>query len=392
MAYAARLATWGLIVILLICISAFALGPRATKGARLQASSTVAAPAKPSASRPVRAPVPSRGGAPTIHPSAAPGHPVTAIPTPPAASVAAYLLVSGPVLSLGGKTVVLRGENFDNCPALAACAGRSDISRIDVNEADYTTVSNLGGNHVRFGLDYAWWSSNRTQFYAVLDQHISWARAHHLWLIPVMFSPPGGSNGGFGGQGGFWGSRGNQQALTAFWADFASHYANEPTIGGYDIFNEPAPPSALAWSIWAQATADSIRAVDANHFVVLEASSADWNLPLVSGPNLVWSGHCYGAVGTNGCNYPGANPRIPSKRPFFVGEAGSTYPNLAFVPANLASFNQLGVSWTHYDYRHGCGAPDCWGLYQNWVAGDLSSPWTSMIATVSAAMAGSVRP
>jgi hypothetical protein len=287
---------------------------------------------------------------------------------------------------------VLRGENFENCPALAACVGSANIAKIDVNGADYAKVSSLGGNHVRFGLDYAWWSANRAQFFAVIDQHVAWARANHLWMIPVMFSPPGGSNGGYGGQSGFWGSASNQQALTNFWIDFATHYANEPTIVGYDLFNEPAPPSASAWTGWAQSAANAVWAADSHHFVVLEESSADWNLPNVAGTRILWSAHCYAAVGTNGCNYPGSNPQLPPKRPFWWGEIGSTYPDLAYVPGDLTSFNQNGVSWTHEDFRHGCGAPNCWGLYQNWNPGDFSSPWTAMINTVSAAMAGSIKP
>jgi hypothetical protein len=315
-----------------------------------------------------------------------------AVPPPAHQPGADYLSIRTGRLAYRGQTVVLRGENFENCPAQFSCFGKSNITKINIGKADYMAVRRMGANHIRFGLDYAWWSMNRLQFYAVLDQHVAWAKASHLWMIPVMFSPPGGSNGGYGGQTGFWGSSANQQALTTFWADFATHYANEPTIAGYDIFNEPNPPSAAAWSSWAQTTSNAIWAADPHHFVALENSSAGWNLPTVSGTRILWSAHCYSAVATNGCNYPGNNPQVPPQRPFWWGEMGSTYPNLGYVPGNLSSFNQNGISWTHYDFRHGCGAPNCWGLYQNWSAGNFSGAWTAMINAVSAAMAGSVKP
>jgi hypothetical protein len=400
-----RLAAWAVLLLLSLYGTALLLGPHESSTASTPGSASALAPRSTSAgSQGTASPAaklhhstsPSTSQPAAISAATSQPTPVATVPpatpTPAPTPTAAFLTVSGGNLTYRGQLVVLRGENFENCPAGYSCVGSSNISKIDVNEADYAKVSSLGGNHVRFGLDYAWWSTNRSQFYAVLDQHVAWAKAHHIWMIPVMFSPPGGSNGGYGGQSGFWGNAGNQQALTNFWVDFARHYANEPTIAGYDLFNEPAPPSAAAWAAWAQTTINATGGVDSNHFIAVEASSADWNLPAVSGARILWSAHCYAAVGTNGCNYPGSNPRLPPKRPYWVGEVGSTYPNLAYVPANLASFNQNGVSWSHYDFRHGCGAPNCWGLYQNWNAGDFSSAWTAMINAVSAAMAGSIKP
>lgn len=297
-----------------------------------------------------------------------------------------YLSVSGPNLSYNGQTVTLRGENFNNGTALTCC-GSGSIDNVNAGQADYQQVSSMGGNAIRFGLDYAWYANNRAKFYQVTDQHLAWAAAAHLWVIPVMFGPPGGSSGGYNGQGGFWGSQSNQDLLVAFWQDFAGHYAGNTTMAGYDVFNEPAPPSAGAWDAVAQRITNAVGQADPNHFVVLEESSANWNLPSVSGPRILWSSHCYAAVGTNGCNYPGANPQQPSKRPFFIGEVGSTFPNLGAIPSNLQSFNDNGVNWADFVMHEGS-----YGLYRNYGASDFSNPWTAMIMAVTSSMAGSVRP
>ena len=299
------------------------------------------------------------------------------------------MTVSGGNLVYGGRTVLLRGENFNNEPALACCGG-PNVNAINANAADYAKLGSLGGNVVRFGLDYQWYSSNRANFFAVVDQHVAWAKANHLWMIPVMFMPPGGSNGGYGGQGGFWGSASNQQLLTSFWSDFATHYANEPTMAGYDIFNEPAPTDNQCcgqYQQWAQSAYNAITAVDPHHFVVIEAPLYNTE-PSISGSRILWSGHCYAAVGTDGCNFPGSNPASPTNRPFFVGEVGSQpAQGTAYVPGNLANFNAQGISWTHF-VMHETG----FGLFQNWGAGDFSSPWSAMLTVVQAAMAGNIRP
>ena len=298
-----------------------------------------------------------------------------------------FLQVSNGNLVYNGRVVVLRGENFNNEPANACCGG-PDITKINANNADYAQASNvLGENAIRFGMDWNWYNANRTQFYQVLDQHVAWAKANHMWLIPVIYEGPGASFGGYGGQGNFWNSSTNMQTLTNFWKDFATHYANEPTIAGYDIINEPAPNSASQYTSWSQTTYNAIVAVDSHHFVSMEVNSADWDLPAVSG-RILWQGHCYAVVATDGCNFPGPNRAAPYKRPFLIGEVGSQPGSgTAFVPGNLANFNSQGVSWTHF-VMHEVG----YGLYQNWNAGNFANAWTAMIQVVQAATAGNIKP
>ena len=306
-------------------------------------------------------------------------------PSPRPSSNSPYLLTADGSLVYKGQAVTLRGENFNNEPGLACCGG-PDIGHINASQADYQKIAEMGANHIRFGLDYQWYTNARAVFYSVIDQHLSWAAQAHLWVIPVMYIPPGGSSGRFSGQDGFWGSAANQAALVSFWADFAAHYATNPTVAGYDVFNEPAPPNFGQWSQFAGQAYDAITKADRNHLVVLEAALTN-NLPAVSGDRILWSSHCFARIGTNGCNYPGDNPEKPPKLPFWMGEVGSRFPTPDSIEYDLQSLNQAQISWSHF-VMHEPG----YGLYQNTGAGDFSAPWQEMIQRVSAAMKGSVKP
>ncbi len=323
-------------------------------------------------------------------------------PDPPAhlrvvgpAPTGSYLTVSGTNLVYRGQVVVLRGENFNNGPALMG-----SMSSINANAADYAQARNvLGANHVRFGLAYSWYSANRANFFVVMDQHVAWARTNHLWMIPVMFMWPGNPNGDcFSGQTDFWGSSANEQLLTSFWQDFAAHYATNTTIAGYDIINEPWPPSSAAYTSWAQSTYNAISAVDTNHFVAIEAGVPNGigaGLPNVVGARILWSSHCYGNVGS-GCSFCGSSPGSPSKWPFWVGEIGATGyqgSGTSWVPANLANYNQQGISWSHFVMRWSPSwSNPGYGLYETATAGDFSSPWTEMIQVVQNAAKGAIYP
>jgi len=314
---------------------------------------------------------------------------------PPAVSSAAagsYLQVSGRNFTYAGQTVVLRGEDFNNEPALSCCGG-PDIGAINYGESDYAKVQAWGGNVIRWSMDYAWWASDRTRFFAVADQHVAWARAHRLWLIVTMMIPPGGSSGGYDQSAGkgycIWSDCGsaqhNQDALNTAWRSIAAHFAREPAVAGYDLFNEPAPPSQGEWQQLAQRLHDTILAVDPNHFVAVEISSAGWDVPAVSGANMVWSVHHY----QEGNNYP---PSWSGQVPLWVGEFGAQPKSAdapAWVAAQMLRYARDGVHWTHFVMREGNGD---YGLYACGAASDFSCPWPEMIQVVSQAMARSVQP
>ncbi|HCG01366.1 MAG TPA: hypothetical protein DEV93_12570, partial [Chloroflexi bacterium] len=206
-----------------------------------------------------------------------------------------FLRISGQQFSYQGANVVLRGVNINNEAALylahqnyseaegLANARSALSSKITEDERDYARLESWGANFVRFGLDWHWFQGdNRAMAYSIMDQHVAWAKAHHLWLIPTMFVPEGG-NQDYSDNVRFWGkltsfnpaSMTPQMAsLGQFWVEFASRYANEPTIAGYDVLNEPSTTYVDdVWFPYASYLRDQMKTVDANHFFVIEAGA-----------------------------------------------------------------------------------------------------------------------
>ena len=151
---------------------------------------------------------------------------------------------------------MLKGVNFNNLNALGLWQA-SDIDKINVGPGDYEKVSQMGANHVRFGLSYQWYEQDPVEFFSVLDQHVQWARDNNLWIILVDFTLPylgentddwlahplGGCYQGYGNPCNFWGDEPNEEAarlaFKEFWYDIVSHYENNDTVAGYDFINEP---------------------------------------------------------------------------------------------------------------------------------------------------------
>src|SRR5580693_6254425 len=113
-----------------------------------------------------------------------------------AVAAPSFVTTQGSQFMYQGQRVLLRGENFNNEPALACCGG-PDLNLVNEVQSDYTQAHQLGANVIRWGIDYNWYATNRTQFFSVLDEHMIWAAENQLWVYFVDFIPPGGSSGGF---------------------------------------------------------------------------------------------------------------------------------------------------------------------------------------------------
>jgi hypothetical protein len=344
------------------------------------------------------------------------------------------------VFSYRGQPVYLRGVNINNeaalylnqptyqdadysPPAGFRYASSALATRITEDDRDFARLANWHVNCVRFGLDWHWFggpASTRAAAYALIDRVVGWARTYHLWLIPVMFIPPGGGQDFRSGTR-LWGTadRFSVAAMTPymvqlvdFWRAFAARYANEPAIAGYDLLNEPSTPRvATLWLPYASYLRDQIRAVDRNHFFVVE-SGADGQFPErlpVGSPtkdsDIVYSVHDYTPASLTEArmptySYPGTAPddngtlRHWSKDeldnllrvdglvpvnwaarenvPLYIGEYGSrkqTSGYVQFVADRIGLMNTAWqVHWSLFVYREFDPSYD-FGLYNGWNAG-----------------------
>ncbi len=271
---------------------------------------------------------------------------------------------------------MLKGENFHNELA-DPCGLPGDITQINVNSADYAQLTSFGANHVRFDLSWGWY--NTSPAFQVVDQHVQLAKQNHLWMYFSLGTTPGG--GCDFHQTDFWGNQANQDLTNSFWQDVATHYKNEPTVIGYDILNEPGPPSINEWTVLAQRLRDTITAVDTNHFVIVEATPS--TLPSVVGDNIVWSEHWY---------EDGPQATLPHPAPYLVGEFGARPIDpapTAFAQMIIDRSVTNGWHWTHFAWREGTNG---YGLYATRTAGDFSAPWRAMIDTLRPAFSGAIRP
>jgi len=77
------------------------------------------------------------------------------------------------------------------------------------------------------------------------DSLIAWCRSNHMYVILDLHAAPGGQGNDLNisdrdpSKPSLWQSVANRQKTIAFWQKIATRYANEPTVGGYDILNEP---------------------------------------------------------------------------------------------------------------------------------------------------------
>jgi endoglycosylceramidase len=315
------------------------------------------------------------------------------------AQVNGFLSVHGTwIVDSTGKPILLRGVNYPGYD--------SQYPKLHT-EAAYANFAKMGFNVVRLQISWANLEAYKGRFYDYflswyVDRDVQWAKKYGLYIVLDMHQYQWASK--FGGNGApdwavkqysvnelgmqqavsdFWANPPIQDHLVMVWKNIAVHYANEPTIAGYDLLNEPWVYTSLipqlnathVDSFYTRVT-EVIRSVDPYHLIFLEPANMNtFNTSFDS--KIIWAPHFY--PWSFAREYRPENRTIleadlaakyetfvlQSKRPMWIGEFGAFMSDQSaehWLADAKSLFERYQVGWAWWAYgSSGSGnpVPDC---------------------------------
>jgi endoglucanase len=247
-------------------------------------------------------------------------------------------------------------------------------------KADIDSLKHWGFNSVRLPLHYNLFTlpveqektaDNNTWLskgFALTDSLLSWCRSNNMYLILDLHAAPGGQGNDLNisdrddSKPSLWDSEANQQKTIDLWKKLATHYVNEPFIGGYDIINEPnwgfedkqndkngtkeqhnVPLRKLMMAI-----TKAIREIDTNHIIIIEGNGWGNNYNGIFPPwdnNMVLSFHKYWNYNNTASIQKMIDARNTYNIPVWIGETGEN-SNVWYAEAiHLMETNNIGWAW-----------------------------------------------
>ena len=196
--------------------------------------------------------------------------------------------------------------------------------------------------------------------FPLLDRAIAWCKQRHIWVILDMHCAPGGQTGTNIDDS--WGYRwlfesDEEQALAVgFWRSIAQRYADEPTVLGYDLLNEPIAPGAAHLNarlepVYRKIT-EAIRQVDKNHAIILGGAQWDSNFDVFGPPfdrNTIYTFHKYWTAATKDAIQPYLDFRERYQAPVWMGESGENQD--AWIGEFRAMLEKNDVGWAFWPYK-----------------------------------------
>ena len=273
-----------------------------------------------------------------------------------------FLRVQGQtILDSAGQPLLLRGVNMDNLYWL------TDADPLAyATQADIQLLADLGLTVIRVALD--WQDFATTLNYDLIDRYLAWCQAAGLYVVLDMHVVPPDAE--FGDEL-LWGDPVAEQQFLDLWTAVANRYAQNPTVAGYDLYNEPSPPDPAQWWSLAARTAEAIRRVDPNHIIFVENPLNDPHFQLLADPNIVYSYHDYS--------------------PFVVSHAGAAWVADSPIPDDYAYPGSIiqGFEWADWspDAAEFIGQSAEW-VY--WDSGVLTPPAGVDFATLKPSVSGAV--
>lgn len=293
-------------------------------------------------------------------PTATPGATAVA-PTP-----SGFFHVQGnTVLDGRDQPILLRGVNMDTYYYSYTWDPVAAWRYATLDDMHY--LADLGVTAVRLGLHWAYFDTSLG--YDLIDTYLDWGQQTGIALILDMHIVPPDADVM---DGRIWDDPTAQQQFRDLWVAIASRYASETGIAGYDLYNEPAPPTADQWWQLAAQTITAIRAVDTNHILFVENPLIEDNtFRLMADDNIIYSFHDYSPFSVSHAlaDWVGDSP-LPND---------DSYPGPALTSLEWADWSADAAEFT-----------DQAGEWLYWDSGLLTVPAGVEFATLKPAVWGNV--
>ena len=243
-----------------------------------------------------------------------------------------------------------------------------------VTEADIAFIAATGSNTVRLPFHYKLFTdedyldlTGPGDGFRRLDDAIGWCRGHGLRVVLDMHDCPGGNTGDniddSHGYPWLFAEEAYQRQYCDLWKMIAAHYADDPTVLGFDLVNEPISSRLKNFAELNEAlkrvqfqAVDAIRAVDKNHIVILAGAQWNGNFSVFTDfdkdPNMMYECH----------HYDFGNPEYVKDRvaefaafrdkcgkPMYMGETGHNTDD--WCRAIREDMERQNIGWTFWPYK-----------------------------------------
>lgn len=254
----------------------------------------------------------------------------------------------------------------------------------DITEADFARMQAWGANSLRLSINYHWLSPSDGTYLdsglAYIDNAIAWGKAHNIRIIFCLHAAPGSQSNYLmadtpdPAQGiepavaHLWDASGvstYQPWTVHLWTAIAQRYANEPYVLGYDLLDEPIPPSPTQIRPFYVTLTKAIRSVDPNHVIFAEGAnfadpSKQANFDVIMPPfdsNMVVVFHQYWDKNDQAAIQGPINIRSTYNVPLWNGETGE--PNQSSWTGGMVTLmakNSIGWNWWTYKKVNNIGS------------------------------------
>lgn len=240
-----------------------------------------------------------------------------------------------------------------------------------ITKEDIHYIRQTGMNSIRIPFHYKLFTNedymgcnNPNRGFELLDRLIRWCKEEGLYVVLDMHDAPGGQTGDNIDDSysypWLFESKESQQRFCDIWSRIAKHYANEPTVIGYDLLNEPIAHyfenkdelNKQLEPLYTQVAA-SIRKVDKNHILILGGAQWNTNFSVFENstfdPKIMYECHTYWSDTTKTSIQKFLDFREKMNLPIYMGETGENTDEWIGGFRRLLEQNNIG--WHFWPYK-----------------------------------------